>query len=131
MTIARTARALSSAALIALCCLAVPSSAWACSTDANAYFETFLDTSCLQTPLINTELGALGGLRLTTNGTPTSTLWDTDPQLDGGVSHESVTFPPVGVSTLDALRNRHRGGARPAGHGVSADPRQRESGSGA
>ena len=100
MTIARTARALSSAALIALCCLAVPSSAWACSTDANAYFETFLDTSCLQTPLINTELGALGGLRLTTNGTPTSTLWDTDTQLDGGVSHESVTFPPVGVSTL-------------------------------
>jgi predicted GH43/DUF377 family glycosyl hydrolase len=100
MTIARTARALSTAALVTLCYLAVPGSAWACSTDANAYFETFLDTTCLQTPLINTELGALGGLRLTTSGTPTSTLWDTDTQLDGGVSHESVAFPPVGVSTL-------------------------------
>jgi predicted GH43/DUF377 family glycosyl hydrolase len=100
MTIARTARALRTAALAAVCCLALPAGAWACSTDASAYFETFLDTTCLQTPLVNTELGALGGLRLTTNGTPVSTVWDTDTQLDGGVSHESVTFPPVGASTL-------------------------------
>ncbi len=100
MTVARTARALASAVSAAVCLLGLPGTAWACSTDANAYFETFLDTTCLQAPLINTELGALGGLRLTTNGTPTSTPWDTDTEFDGGVSHESVTFPPVGVSTL-------------------------------
>src|SRR5215207_4227255 len=100
MTIARPMRALRTAALAVVCCLALPGSAWACSTDASAHFETFLDSTCLQTPLVNTELGALGGLRLTTNGAPTSTLWDTDTQLDGGVSHESGTFPPVGVSTL-------------------------------
>src|SRR5215211_7954454 len=100
MTIARTARGLAGAAVAAVGLLALPGTAWACSTDANAYFETFLDTTCLQTPLVNTELGALGGLRLTTNGTPTSTLWDTDTQFDGGVTHESVTFPAVGLSTL-------------------------------
>src|SRR5829696_10006742 len=100
MTIARTARTLRTAALAAICCLVLPGTAWACSTDASAYFETFLDTTCLQPPLVNTELGALGGLRLTTNGTPTATLWDTDAQLDAGVSHESVAFPPVGASTL-------------------------------
>src|SRR5215216_6195581 len=100
MTIAGTAHALRTAALAAVCCLALPGTAWACSTDASAHFETFLDTTCLQTPLVNTELGALGGLRLTTNGTPISTLWDTDTQLDGGIAHESVLFPPVGVSTL-------------------------------
>src|SRR6266540_5579026 len=67
MTVARTARALASAVSAAVCLLGLPGTAWACSTDANAYFETFLDTTCLQAPLINTELGALGGLRLTTN----------------------------------------------------------------
>ena len=100
MTIARATRTLRTAALAAICCLALPGTAWACSTDASAHFETFLDTTCLQAPLVNTELGALGGLRLTTNGTPTSTLWDTDTQLDAGVSHESVAFPQVGASTL-------------------------------
>jgi predicted GH43/DUF377 family glycosyl hydrolase len=100
MTIARIARVLRAAALAAACLLVLPAGAWACSTDSTAYFETFLDTACLQTPLINTELGALGGLRLTTNGTPTSTVWDTDTQFDVGVAHESVTFPPVGMSTL-------------------------------
>ena len=100
MTIARAARTLRTVALAAICCLVLPGTAWACSTDANAYFETFLDTTCLRVPLVNTELGALGGLRLTTSGAPTATLWDTDAQLDAGVSHESVAFPPVGASTL-------------------------------
>jgi predicted GH43/DUF377 family glycosyl hydrolase len=100
MTVARAARALRAVALAAACSLLLPAGAWACSTDANAYFETFLDTACLQAPLVNTELGALGGLRLTTNGAPTATVWDNDTQFDGGVAHESVTFPPVGVSTL-------------------------------
>jgi predicted GH43/DUF377 family glycosyl hydrolase len=100
MTFARAARVLSIPALTVATYLALPSAGWACSTDGTAHFETFLDTSCLQTPLVNTELGALGGLRLTTNGTPVSTLWDTDAQLDGGVTHESVGFPPVGVTTL-------------------------------
>ena len=100
MTIARTVRALQTAALAAACSLALPAGAWACSTDASAHFETFLDTTCLQAPLVNTELGALGGMRLATNGTPTSTLWDTDTQLDAGISHESLAFPPVGASTL-------------------------------
>ena len=100
MTIARTARALGTAVLAAAACLALPTAGWACSTDGTAHFETFLDTSCLQTPLLNTELGALGGLRLTTNGTPVSMLWDTDAEFDGGITHETVPFPPVGVSTL-------------------------------
>ena len=100
MTIARAARALGIPALSMTTCLALPGTAAACSTDETAHFETFLDTSCLQAPLVNTQLGALGGLRLTTNGTPTPTLWDTDAQLDAGITHESVAFPAVGVSTL-------------------------------
>ena len=100
MALARTARLASMAASTFAAWLALPAAGWACSTDETAHFETFLDTSCLQTPLVNTELGALGGLRLTTNGIPVSTLWDTDAQLDGGIAHESVAFPPVGVSTL-------------------------------
>jgi len=38
----------------------------ACTHDDTNYFETFIDTSCLQLPLSNTELDALGGLRLVT-----------------------------------------------------------------
>jgi predicted GH43/DUF377 family glycosyl hydrolase len=100
MTIARMARAIGAAALALVVGLVVPGSGWACSTDETAHFETFLDTTCLQAPLVNTELGALGGLRLTTNGVPVSALWDTDTELDAGITHESVLFPPVGVSTL-------------------------------
>src|SRR5919108_5818010 len=100
MALARTARFLGIPALTLAACLALPGAVSACSTDETAHFETFLDTTCLQTPLVNTELGALGGLRLTTNGVPVSSLWDTDTELDGGITHESVTFPPVGVSTL-------------------------------
>src|SRR4029079_9949918 len=100
MAVRGVALGLRAAALAAAACLVLPGAASACSTDANAHFETFLDTSCLQTPLVNTELGALGGLRLTTNGTPVSALWDTDGQLDAGITHESILFPPVGVSTL-------------------------------
>ena len=45
----------------------------ACSHDDTAYFETFLDTSCLQAPLSKTTLDAQGGLRLVTNGVPATT----------------------------------------------------------
>src|SRR5262245_24423406 len=100
MNVLRTPLVLATAAVTAVACFALPNAAWACSSDEKAHFETFLDTSCLQTPLVNTELGALGGLRLSTNGTPVSTLWDTDAELDAGITHESVLFPPVGVSTL-------------------------------
>src|SRR4029453_3814206 len=100
MTVRRMARAPGLAALAIAVCLAVPGTGWACSTDETAHFETFLDTTCLQPPLVNTELVALGGLRLTTNGAPVSALWDTDSQFDAGITHDSVLFPPVGLSTL-------------------------------
>ena len=80
--------------------LIVPGRAAACSHDDTAYFETFLDTSCLQLPLSSTTLDALGGLRLTTNGTVVTTPWDTDIDLDSGVNFQATLFPPVGVRTL-------------------------------
>src|SRR4029450_5455589 len=100
MTVRRMARAPGLAALAIAACLAVPGTGWACSVDEIGHFETFLDTTCLQTPLGTTALGGLGGLRLTTNGAPVSTLWDTDSQFDAGITHDSVLFPPVGLNTL-------------------------------
>src|SRR5262245_989261 len=72
----------------------------ACSRSDTLFYETFLDLSCLQQPLVNTTLDAQGGLRLTTNGTPGTTAWDTDADFTNGVTHQGVTFPPVGVGTL-------------------------------
>ena len=80
--------------------LIAPGRAVACSHDDTAYFETFLDTSCMQLPLSSTTLDALGGLRLTTNGTAVTTPWDTDADFDGGVNFQATLFPPVGVRTL-------------------------------
>src|SRR5262245_61208652 len=79
----------------------VPGRAEACSHDDAAYFETFVDSSCLQPPLTNTTLDALGGLRLATNGAATTTSWDTDADFDNGVNFQSLLFSPVGVSTLE------------------------------
>jgi predicted GH43/DUF377 family glycosyl hydrolase len=72
----------------------------ACSRSDTLFYETFLDLSCLQQPLVNTTLDAQGGLRLTTNGTPGVTAWDTDSDFANGVTHQGVTFPPIGVGTL-------------------------------
>jgi len=83
-----------------VCALALPGRASACSHDDSNYFETFVDTSCLQLPLNNTTLDALGGLRLATNGTPTTSTWDTDSDFNNGISYQSTLFPPFGVSTL-------------------------------
>ena len=74
-------------------CLAAPGTALACSRDDSNYFETFLDTSCLQPPLTNTALDALGGLRLATNGTPFASTWDTDTDFDTGVTYQSAALP--------------------------------------
>jgi predicted GH43/DUF377 family glycosyl hydrolase len=82
------------------CALALPGRAFACSHDDSNYFETFVDTSCLQLPLNNTTLDALGGLRLVTNGTPATSTWDTDSDFNNGINYQSTPFPPVGVSTL-------------------------------
>ena len=86
--------------LLLLAALIVPGRAAACSHDDTAYYETFLDTSCLQLPLAGTTLDALGGLRLTTNGAPVTTAWDTDTDFVTGVNFQSLLFPPLGVSTL-------------------------------
>src|SRR3954447_25318212 len=75
----------------ALISLAVAGPALACSKDDTAYFDTFLDASCLLTPLQDTDLDPLGGIRLATNGTATATNWDTDTEFTTG---------RVGVSTL-------------------------------
>jgi predicted GH43/DUF377 family glycosyl hydrolase len=83
-----------------LLALVAPGRAAACSHDDTSYFETFLDTSCLQLPLTNTTLDALGGLRLATNGTPSTTSWNTDVDFDNGVNYSSTLFGPFGVSTL-------------------------------
>ena len=83
-----------------LAALLAPGRAAACSQDDTAYFETFLDTSCLQQPLTQTTLDALGGLRLQTNGVPITTAWDTNTDFTNGVNFESLLFPPLGVSTL-------------------------------
>jgi len=73
-------------------CLAAPAPAYACSKDDTAYFDGFLDTTCLLAPLTNTTIDTFGGLRLDTNGTPTTKAWDSDPDF---------TAPgPVGRSTL-------------------------------
>ncbi len=80
--------------------LYAPGQAAACSHDDTAYFETFLDTSCLQLPLSGTTLDALGGLRLATNGVPLTTPWDTADDFVNGVNFQSILFPPLGVSTL-------------------------------
>jgi predicted GH43/DUF377 family glycosyl hydrolase len=105
--------------------LALPGSAQACSKDDTAYFETFLDTSCLQAPLGSTTLDALGGLRLATNGTPTTATWDTDGDFANGITWESVPFQPVGVGTLQASGN-----GSPAALGLPATllPLTRDSG---
>src|SRR5436309_2547256 len=86
--------------LVLLAVLIAPGRAAACSHDDTAYFETFLDTSCLQTPLANTTLDALGGLRLVTNGVPVTTSWDTDTDFMNGVNFQAMLFAPLGVSTL-------------------------------
>jgi predicted GH43/DUF377 family glycosyl hydrolase len=80
--------------------LLTPHAAQACSKDDALFYETFVDTSCLQVPLVNTTLDSLGGLRLTTNGVPTTTPWNTDSDFTNGVTYQSTLFAPVGVSTL-------------------------------
>jgi predicted GH43/DUF377 family glycosyl hydrolase len=89
------------AALAALVTLfALPAPAHACSRDDTAYFDGFLDDSCLLAPLDGTTIDTFGGLRLTTNGAPATTSWDSDAELDDGVSYQGSPFGPVGVSTL-------------------------------
>jgi len=80
--------------------LSGPSIAAACSQDNATYFESFLDTTCLVSALTNTTLDALGGLRLATNGAPSALAWDTDTEFTTGVTHDTVAFGRVGVSTL-------------------------------
>ena len=87
-------------ALFASVAVLLPAASQACSRDDAVFYETFLDTSCLQLPLLNTTLDAQGGLRLTTNGTPGVTAWDSHTDFDSGITFQSVTFPPVGVRTL-------------------------------
>jgi predicted GH43/DUF377 family glycosyl hydrolase len=86
--------------LAVLIALAAPGRAMACSHDDADYYETFVDSSCLQQPLTNTALDAQGGLRLATNGTPSISSWDTDTDFNNGITYQSQPFPPVGVSTL-------------------------------
>ena len=74
--------------------LNAPAVAQACSRDDSVFYETFIDLTCLQQPLTNTTFDALGGLRLTTNGTSAATTWDSHTDFDNGVAHESVTYPP-------------------------------------
>jgi predicted GH43/DUF377 family glycosyl hydrolase len=83
-----------------LVALVAPGRAAACSHDDTSYYETFLDTSCLQLPLANATLDALGGLRLTTNGIPVPTAWDTNTDFDNGINFQATLFPPVGFGSL-------------------------------
>ena len=78
----------------------LPGAGQACSRADTLFYETFLDATCLQLPLTNTTLDAQGGLRLTTNGAPTASAWDSDTDFDNGITFQNVPFPPVGVRTL-------------------------------
>lgn len=73
----------------------------ACSTDDTAWFEGFLDSSCLGA-LNSTELDTLGGLRLQTTGATATTTWTTDDDFTTGVSYQAKIFGPIGFSTLFA-----------------------------
>ena len=88
------------AALFAAAAALMPPLGQACSRSDTLFYETFLDLSCLQQPLTNTTLDAQGGLRLTTNGAPGVTAWDTDTDFANGITHQNVLFPPIGVGTL-------------------------------
>jgi predicted GH43/DUF377 family glycosyl hydrolase len=88
------------AGLFAAAAMVLPPLSQACSRSDTLFYETFLDVTCLQQPLVNTTLDAQGGLRLTTNGTPGVTSWDTDTEFANGITHQGVVFPPVGVGTL-------------------------------
>lgn len=94
-------RILAVVSLTALAALGLSGTAQACSTDDKAYFDTFLDTSCLASTT-NTEPDALGGLRLTTNGASTTTAWDSDTEFSNGITHEGTQFPPIGYKTVAA-----------------------------
>lgn len=80
--------------------LAAPPAAIACSTDDATYLESFLDATCLATPLTGVTLDARGGLRLDTAGSSQTLTWDTDTEFQDGVVHDAVAFAQVGVSTL-------------------------------
>ena len=86
--------------LFAAIAVLLPPLGQACSRSDTIFYETFLDLSCLQQPLTNTTLDAQGGLRLTTNGAPGVTAWDTDTDFANGITHQGVLFPPIGVGTL-------------------------------
>jgi predicted GH43/DUF377 family glycosyl hydrolase len=91
------------AALFATAAMLLPAAGQACSRDDAVFYETFVDTSCLQLPLLNTTLDAQGGLRLTTNGVAAANTWDTETDFDTGITFQNVPFPPVGVRTLTRL----------------------------
>src|SRR5262249_61310924 len=99
--------------------LVAPGVAQACSKDDATFYETFLDTTCLQPPLTNTTLDALGGLRLATHGFPATTSWDTDSDFTTGISHQSPTFGPVGVQTLTIGGDTAGARTRPPDHPAS------------
>jgi len=86
----RTHRCLALVAVGASLLVAAP--AYGCSKDDTAYFDGFLDSTCLQAPLSATTIDTFGGLRLSTNGTATTKTWDSDADF--------TTPGPVGNSTL-------------------------------
>jgi hypothetical protein len=88
-------------AAIAAAALLGPGAAQACSRDDSVFYETFIDTTCLQLPLANTTLDAQGGLRLTTNGAASVTPWDTNTDFDNGASG---AWARIGQTAPDADR---------------------------
>ncbi len=108
--------------VIAYAAIAAPA-AQACSVDDNNYLEAFLDATCIQSQS-NTTLDAQGGVRLTTNGVASATSWDTDTHFDSGITHQSVTFSAVGVSSLTRTGT---GAGATLGLPTSAFPLQRNS----
>jgi hypothetical protein len=93
---------LASAALALVISLLFAAPALACSKDDTAYFDGFLDTSCIAA-LNQVEPDVFGGLRLQTNGSAATTSWDTQNDFD--------TKGLVGTSTLE-----------PAGGADATDP---------
>ena len=114
------------ASLFVAAAVVLPGAGQACSRDDTVFFETFLDTSCLQLPLTNTTLDALGGLRLTTNGTPVATAWDTTPTSTAGSRSRTSRFRRS-ASARSPARHRAAAPLEPAGDAAAARARRRES----
>ena len=93
---------LAAVALALAISLAAAPSAFACSTDDKNYFDGFTDTNCVAS-LNHLQTDVFGGLRLQTNGSPTTTSWDTEADFTGSDLVGVPTLEPSGTGPSATL----------------------------